>query len=90
MKANTVFINQSLPLAAVQSSHDEYFAIEIQRCEDLALADVLTGDLKHNKNKWFFNTTRGTLMHVMVLGRYRTLKSAIEAAGIAKTQARTA
>jgi hypothetical protein len=79
MKASTVFIHNRHPRAALQAAHADFYAIQTGRYADVALQDEVTGDLAMNKAKWFFNVTRGTLIHINVLGRFSNLQSAIGA-----------
>lgn len=82
MKANTVFVHERFPSAALQTSFNDFFAIQTKFHEDIEVADEVTGHLALNKVKWFFNVTRGTLIQIKVLGRFQNLHSAIGAASL--------
>jgi hypothetical protein len=79
MKANAVFIHQQYPRAALQVGDDEFFAVQTKRRKDIALEDDISGDLAMSEGKRLFNLSRGTLIHVKILGRFPTLAAAIEA-----------
>lgn len=82
MKANAVFIHQRHSRAALQTTCNEFFAIQTKGRRDVGLADEITGDLTMINAKLFLNLTRGTLVQGKVLGRFPTLQSAIGAASV--------
>ncbi|MBI5618744.1 MAG: hypothetical protein HY943_20900 [Gammaproteobacteria bacterium] len=79
MKANAVFIHQRHPRAALQVAHNQFVAIETKHSGDIRIQDQISGDLAMNKLNWCFNITRDTLIHIQVLGQFRTLRAAIDA-----------
>lgn len=82
MKANAVFIHQQYPRAALQAGDDEFIAVQTKRRKDIALEDDISGDLAVSDVKPLFNISRGTLIHVKILGRFPTLAAAIDAISV--------
>ena len=79
MKANAVFINQRHSRAALQVAHNQFMAIETKHSGEIRIQDQISGDLVMDKINWCFNISRDTLVHIRVLGQFRTLRAAIDA-----------
>lgn len=79
MKAHVVFNHQRDPLAVLRVNENDYFVVMSKYSTDMAHADDISGDLTMRDVKWLFNVTRGTLIDVKVLGRYATMRSAVQA-----------
>ena len=82
MKANVVFIHRQHPRAALQVGQSEFFAVQTKRRKDIALEDQISGNFVISDGKPLFNLSRGTLIHVRILGRFPTLAAAIEAISV--------
>lgn len=82
MKANVVFVHQEHPRAVLQVGREEFFAIQSKRRKDMGLGDDISGNLTIPDGKRFFNISKGTLIHVEVLGRFPTLEATIEALSV--------
>lgn len=89
MKANAVFIHRQYPRVALQVGQSEFFAVQTKRRKDIALQDQISGNFVISDGKPLFNISRGTLIHVQILGRFPTLAAAIEAmSGMADSELR--
>lgn len=82
MQADVVFKHEQDPCVVLRVARDDYFVVTSNYYVDMTYQDDISGDLSLEGIKWVLNLTRSSLVDVKVMGRYATMRAAIQATSI--------
>ncbi|MGR8949714.1 MAG: hypothetical protein ACU84Q_16855 [Gammaproteobacteria bacterium] len=86
MKANAIYINKCDPRRVLEVADLGYFVVKTKHFSDIALADIISGDLTKRGVCWLLNLTRSTLVDIELLSRHALARDAIAAASTSDCQ----